>query len=138
MLEVGFARRGIACENTCNEMQSPGFVFLHENEQNVSSEQTAVEWKCLTYVVFTGRKNVGESWVLHLLYLYPCKYVSLHSPRRNTAFPECRGFPKPALCYSPLYKKKKTNCCFITLSKPVLKVASMVFFGFVFFFKCIL
>lgn len=27
--------------------------------------------------VVIGRKNVEEPWVLHLLYLYPCKYVSL-------------------------------------------------------------
>lgn len=84
---------------------------------------TAEEWKCLMYVVFTGRKNVEESWVLHLLYLYPCKYVSLHSPCRNTAFPECRGFPKPALCYSPVYKKLLLHY----ISSPVLRVASMFF-----------
>lgn len=122
VLEVEFARRGIACEDTCNEIQSPGFVFLHENEQN-KIRATAVEWKCLMYVVFTGRKNVEESWVLHLLYLYPCKYVSLHSPHRNAAFPECRGFPKPALCYSPLYEKLLLHY----ISRPVLKVASMFF-----------
>lgn len=46
-----------------------------------------------------------------------------HSPCRNTAFPECRVFPKPALCYSLLYKKLLLH----NISKPVLKVASMFF-----------
>lgn len=39
VLEVQFARRVIACEDTCNEIWSPVFVFLHENEQNVRPEQ---------------------------------------------------------------------------------------------------
>lgn len=123
VLEVEFARRGTACEDTCNEIQSPGFVFLHENEQNVRSEQQQRSESVWCTLFFTGRKNVEESWVLHLLYLYPCKYVSLHPPRRNPAFPEQRGFPEPALCYSLLYKKLLLP----NISKPVLKVASMFF-----------
>lgn len=98
--------------------------FSMRMSKNVRSEQQQWSESVSMYVVFTGRKNVEESWVLHLLYLYPCKYVSLHSPRRNTAFPECRGFPKPALCYSPVYKKLLLH----NVSKPVLKVASMGFF----------
>lgn len=39
VLEVQFARRVMAREDTCNEIWSPVFVFLHENEQNVRSEQ---------------------------------------------------------------------------------------------------
>lgn len=73
--------------------------------------------------VFIGRKNVEEPWFLHLLYLYPCKYVSLHSSGRNTAFSECRIFPKPALCYSLLYKMLLLD----NISKTVLKLASMFF-----------
>lgn len=83
---------------------------------------TAVEWKCLMYVVFIGRKNVEESWVLHLLYLYHVNMYP-HCPCRNPAFPECRGFPEPALCYSLLYKKLLLH----NISKPVLRVASMFF-----------
>lgn len=84
---------------------------------------TAMEWKCLMYVVFIGRKNVEESWVLHLLICIHVNMYPFHSPCRNTAFPECRVFPKPALCYSLLYKKLLLH----NISKPVLKVARMFY-----------
>lgn len=47
-VEVQFAKKVIARDDTCNEIWSPVFVFLHENEQNVRT--AAVEWKCQMYV----------------------------------------------------------------------------------------
>lgn len=84
---------------------------------------TAMEWKCLMYVFLL----VERMWKSHgFCTCFICIHVNMyhfHSSCRNTAFSECRIFPKPALCYSLLYKMLLLN----NISKTVLKLASMFF-----------